>query len=92
MPRLLEDLRPGTTVYDGSGGAVGEIRAVYGAGEARTAEFLLIYWHDRAEEALIPADEAMSVANDGVHLRQSADAYAERPAFDPAANPLLHRL
>jgi hypothetical protein len=32
------------------------------------------------------------VGEDGVTLRQSADAYADRPAFDPAKNPLLHRL
>jgi hypothetical protein len=92
MPRLLEDLKPGTTVRDSSGSAIGEVRAVYGSGNARTAEFLLVYWTLRAEEALVPADEAMNVDDGGVTLRQSAESYNDRPAFNPSANPLLHRL
>jgi len=92
MPRLLEDLTPGTPVRDSTGALVGEIRAVYGSGQARAAEFLLIYWTDRNEEALLPADEAMHIDDDGVTLRQSALAYEDRPAFEPSANPLLHRL
>lgn len=92
MPRLLEELQPGTPVRDNNGSAIGEVRAVYGSGDARTAEFLLVYWTARGEEALVPADEAMDVGDEGVSLRQSADSYADRPAFDPASNPLLHRL
>ena len=92
MPRLLEDLRPGTPVRDSNEAQIGEIRAVYGSGDARTAEFLLVYWTDRGEEALVPADEAMNIDDSGVTLRQTAIAYADRPAFDPKANPLLHRL
>lgn len=92
MPRLLEELAPGTPVRDMNGTIIGEIRAVYGSGDARTAEFLLVYWTQRGEEALVPADEAMQVDDSGVTLRQSGDSYADRPAFDPRANPLLHRL
>lgn len=92
MPRLLEELRPGAPVRDSNGTQIGEMRAVYGSGDARTAEFLLVYWTDRAEEALVPADEAMQVDDGGVTLRQSAAWYADRPAFDPKANPQLHRL
>lgn len=92
MPRLLEELQPGTPVRDTNGSQIGEIRAVYASGNALGAEFLLVYWTARGEEALVPADEAVSVGDDGVTLRQSADSYADRPAFDPAANPLLHRL
>jgi hypothetical protein len=92
MPRLLEELQPGTPVRDMNGTVMGEVRAVYGSGDARTAEFLLVYWTARGEEALVPADEAMNVDDGGVALRQSADSYADRPAFNPAANPLLHRL
>jgi len=92
MPRLLEELQPGTPVLDMNGSAIGEIRAVYGSGDAQTAEFLLVYWTERGEEALVPADEAMHVDDNGVSLRQSAASYADRPAFDPASNPLLHRL
>lgn len=92
MSRLLEELQPGAPVRDTNGSQVGEIRAVYASGNAQGAEFLLVYWTARGEEALVPADEAVSVGDDGVTLRQSADSYADRPAFDPAANPLLHRL
>jgi hypothetical protein len=92
MPRLLEELKPGTTVRDSNGSAIGEVRAVYGSGNARTAEFLLVYWTSRGEEALVPADEAMNVDDGGVTLRQPADFYNDRPAFNPARNPLLHRL
>lgn len=92
MPRLLEELQAGTPVRDMNGSHIGEVRAVYGSGDARTAEFLLVYWTARGEEALVPADEAMHVGDDGVSLRQSADSYADRPAFNPGANPMLHRL
>ncbi len=92
MPRLLEDLQSGVPVLDVDGMRAGEIRAVYASGDARGAEFLLVFWTDRGEEALVPADEAMEVDDEGVTLRQSVLAYADRPAFDPAANPMLHRL
>lgn len=92
MPRLLEELHSGTPVRDGNGAQIGEMRAVYASGDARGAEFLLVFWTDRGEEALVPADEALTVDDAGVTLRQSAASYADRPAFDPAANPLLHRL
>ena len=77
---------------DSNGTAIGEIRAVYGSGDARTAEFLLVFWNARGEEALVPADEAMHVGDEGVTLRQAAASYDDRPAFSPSANPLLHRL
>jgi hypothetical protein len=92
MPRLLEELSAGTPVRDNTGAQVGEVRAVYGSGDGRGAEYILVYWTQRGEEALIPADEAMNVADDGVTLRQSGAAYGDRPAFDPSANPLIHRL
>ncbi len=92
MPRLLEELQPGTPVRDDAGASVGEIRAVYGSGDAQSAEFLLVYWSGREEEALVPADEVMHVGDDGITLRQSVLAYEDQPAFDPASNPALHRL
>jgi hypothetical protein len=92
MPRLLADLRAGTPVLDNSGAQIGEVRSVYGSGDAQSVEYILVFWNARGEEALIPADEAMRIDDDGVTLRQSGEAYNDRPAFDPAANPLLHRL
>jgi hypothetical protein len=91
MPRLLEELTPGTPVRTGDGALAGEVRAVYASGQARGAEYLLIFWNARNEEALIDADEVLNIAADGaVELR--CTSYPELPAFDPAANPLLHRL
>lgn len=91
MSRLLEDLQPGTPVRTANGEPAGEVRAVYASGQARSAEFLLVYWHDRAETALIAADEVLNIGSDGgVELR--CLSYAELPAFDPSANPQLHRL
>jgi uncharacterized protein (DUF433 family) len=92
MTRLLEDLQPGTPVFDGEGTRVGEIRAVYASGEARGAEFLLVYWDRRGEEALVPADDVAEMTDAGVVLMSSAATYDELAAFDPAANPALHRL
>ncbi len=92
MPRLLEDLQPGTAVHGANGDAVGEVRAVYGLGESRAAEYLLIYWTDRGEEALLNADEVGTITPEGVVLRSNGSSYAELPAFTPAANPMLHRL
>lgn len=91
MSRLLEELAPGTPVRTADGTAAGEVRAVYGSGQARGAEFLLVYWTDRGEEALIGADEVLNIGPDGgVELR--CLSYVELPAYDPAANPLLHKL
>ena len=91
MARLLEELTPGTPVRTADGAHAGEIRAVYGSGQGRGAEFLAVFWTGRGEETLIPADEVISIAADGgVELRSTS--YADLPAFDPSANPLLHRL
>jgi hypothetical protein len=92
MPRLLEELQPGTPVCANDGGQVGEIRAVYGSGNGRVAEFLLVHWLKRGEEALVAADEVTRVSDDGVELARSAAAYEQLPAFDPSVNPMLHRL
>lgn len=92
MPRLLEDLQPGTPVQAANGEPVGEVRAVYGLGDARVAEYLLVYWSDRGEEALLNADEVSTITNQGVVLRSNGSSYVDLPAFDPSTNPMLHRL
>lgn len=92
MPRLLEDLQAGTPVHGSDGSLAGEIRGVYASGQAQGAEFLLVFWSDRGEEALIGADEVMTIGEDGVSLRSSTGSYRNLPAFDPRHNPLLHRL
>jgi hypothetical protein len=92
MPRLLEELQSGTPVRTQDGSQIGEIRAVYGSGTGRVAEFLLVHWSKRGEEALVAADEVTNVTDDGVLLVHSEAAYEQLAAFDPSANPLLHRL
>ncbi len=92
MSRLLEDLVPGTPVRDDSGAHVGEIRAVYGSGAGRGAEFLLVRWTARDEDALVPADEVSRIDEQGVTLVSSEATYEQLPAFDPSANPMLRRL
>ena len=92
MPRLLEELQSGTPVRATDGALVGEIRAVYGSGNGRVAEFLLVFWNKRGEDALVAADEVTNVSDDGVTLARSGSAYEQLPAFDPSVNPMLHRL
>lgn len=92
MPRLLEELQPGTPVLAQDGTQLGDIRAVYGYGNGRVAEFLLVHWDKRGEDALVAADEVTQVSDDGVTLSRSGSAYDQLPAFDPSVNPLLHRL
>lgn len=92
MPRLLEDLQPGTAVQGANGETVGEVRAVYGLGDSRAAEYLLVYWNQRGEEALLNTEEVSTITNQGVVLRSNGASYADLPAFDPSDNPMLHRL
>jgi hypothetical protein len=92
MPRLLEELTPGTPVRAADGSLLGEVRAVYGSGNGLVAEFLLVYWHKRGEEALVAADEVTRVTEDGVDLARNDSTYEQLAAFDPSVNPMLHRL
>ena len=92
MPRLLDQLEPGTPVLANDGLRVGDVRAIYGSGDARVVEFLLVHWTERDEDALVGADEVTTVGDDGVTLGKHAASYADLPAFDPSANPVLHRL
>ncbi|HZZ64054.1 MAG TPA: hypothetical protein VFE17_01020 [Candidatus Baltobacteraceae bacterium] len=92
MARLLEDLPAGTRVFDDDHSPVGEVRAVYGSGEGRLAEFVLVHWSKRGEAALVPADDVTAIEDDGVILVHKEGAYDGLAAFDPSANPSLHRL
>lgn len=92
MARLLTELRSGTTVRGNDGSELGQVRAVYGSGEGRVAEFLLIHWAGRGETALVGADEVERIDEDGIVLSGGAGSYERLPAFDPSKNPQLHRL
>jgi hypothetical protein len=92
MARLLNELEVGTRVFDADGAPAGEVRATYGLGGSHVVEYLLVYWSARGEVALISSDEVASYDDAGITLFKSASSYESLPAFDPAANPELHRL
>jgi hypothetical protein len=92
MPRLLQDLQPGTPVRTANGVQTGEVRGVYASGDTRAPQYLLVFWQERNEEALLSTDEVITITEDGVMLRSNANAYTDLPAFDPSVNPMLHRL
>lgn len=92
MPRLLENLQPGTAVLGANGQAIGEVRGVYASGESRGAQYLLVNWTSRGEEALLKVDEVSTITEQGVVLRSNASTYEDLPSFQPSVNPMLHRL
>lgn len=71
---------------------VGDVRAIYGSGDARVVEFLLVHWEQRGEEALVGADEVTAVGEGGVMLAKNASSYDDLAAFDPKVNPVLKKL
>lgn len=71
---------------------VGDVRAIYGFGEARVVEFLLVHWEQRGEDALVGADEVTAVGEGGIMLGKNANWYDDLPAFDPSENPVLRKL
>ncbi len=92
MARTLETLEPGTPVYAGAT-RVGEVRAVYGEGDGRTAELLAVQWDARGEEVAIPATEVQSVDGTGVQLmRQEPDQYGDLAPFDAARFTTMKQL
>jgi hypothetical protein len=93
MARTLESLEPGTPVFAGST-RVGEVRAVYSEGDARSAALVVVSWDARnAENVAIPSTEILSVTDDGVELiRQESDQYADLAPFDPASFPTMKQL
>jgi hypothetical protein len=93
MARTLESLDPGTPVFAGST-RVGEVRAVYAEGDARSAELIVVSWDAReGDDVAIPGTEIVSVDDDGVHLmRQESDQYADLAPFDASRFPTMKQL
>lgn len=79
-------------MFDEDGKDVGEVRALYALGESRLAEFVLIRWTKRNEDALLPADDVSTIGELGIVLAHKEAAYDRLAAFDPSANPMLNRL
>jgi hypothetical protein len=92
MARLLEDLETGTPLYLAES-RVGEVRGVYAEGDARLAEYLLVYWAPRSVEVLIPTKDVQSLEPKGVILMgEDPRAFANLPAFDVAMYPTIRRI
>ena len=93
MARTLESLDPGTPVFAGDI-RVGEVRAVYSEGDARSAELVIVSWDARGgDNVAVPATEILSVTDEGVQLiRQESDQYADLAPFDPASFPTMKQL
>jgi hypothetical protein len=92
MAATLETLEPGTPVFAGPT-RVGDVRAVYAEGDARSAEFLIVHWDARGEDVAIPTTEVASVNDGAVQLiRQESDQYGDFAAFDAASFPTMKKL
>jgi predicted RNA-binding protein with TRAM domain len=93
MARTLESLDPGTPVFAGAT-RVGEVRAVYSEGDARSAGLVIVSWDARGgDNVAVPATEILSVTDDGVQLiRQESDQYADLAPFDASSFPTMKQL
>jgi len=91
MKKRLEELEHGTVVLVGDA-PVGEVRGVYGIGDATLAEYLAVFWKARNDEVLVPTTEVLSIEPAGVLLEGPLQTYNELSAFDHKAHPTLRRL
>lgn len=92
MAKKLEDLQPGAPVRCEDGPEAGEVRGVYTTGDSRMPEFLGVRWLGGADEILVPTDQVLRIDGGTAVLSGSQSSYDDSVAFDPAANPLVHRL
>ena len=91
MARTLETLDLGTPVYCGEV-RVGEVRALYAEGSARSVEWVVVHWTSRGVVA-VPAIEVGSVDDRGVTLIQSDPReYDSLPAFNEQRFPTVRKL
>ena len=92
MARTLESLEPGTPVFAGDT-RVGEVRAVYADGDARSAALIAVFWDARGDEVSIPATEVFSVDERGVQLmRREPDQYSDLAPFDASSFTTMKKL
>jgi hypothetical protein len=93
MARTLESLDPGTPVFAGDT-RVGEVRAVYAEGDARSAELVVVSWDARdGDDVAVPSTEILSIDGAGVRLiRQESDQYADLAPFDASNFPTMKQL
>jgi hypothetical protein len=91
MARTLETLDLGTPVYCGEE-RVGEVRALYAEGSARSVEWVVVRWDSRGDVA-VPSIEIGNVDDRGVTLIQSDPRdYDSLPAFNEERFPTVRKL
>ena len=91
MARTLETLDLGTPVFCGEE-RVGDVRALYAEGTARSVEWVVVDWVSRGDVA-VPAIEIGSVDDRGVTLIQSDSRdYESLPAFYEGRFPTVRKL
>ena len=92
MARILESLEPGTPVFVGET-QVGDVRAVYAEGDARSAELLVVHWDATGDDVAVPATEVQDLSERGVELmRRESDQDAGWPSFDAERFPTMKRI
>ena len=92
MARFLESLEPGTPVFAGET-RVGDVRAVFAEGDARSAELLVVHWDATGDEVVIPTIEVQDVSERGVELmRREAGQYADLAPSDAERFPTMKRI
>jgi hypothetical protein len=92
MARTLESLEPGTPVFAGET-RVGDVRAVYAEGDARSAYLLVVHWDAIGSEVVVPTTEVQDVSERGVELmRREADQIADLAPFDAESFPTMKRI
>lgn len=92
MARTLESLEPGTPVFAGDT-RVGDVRAVFAEGDARSAELLVVHWDAIGDQVAVPTTEVADVSERGVELmRREPDQYADLAPFDADRFPTMKRL
>jgi hypothetical protein len=91
MVRTLEKLEFGTPVYCGEQ-RVGDVRAIYAEGSARSVEWVVVSWEGRGDIA-VPAVEVESIDDRGVELIQSdPHFYDDLSPFSEDRFPTVHKL
>jgi hypothetical protein len=92
MAYTLETITPGTPVFVGDV-RVGDVRAVYAEGSARSAELVVVRWDDRGEDVALAANDVATIDERGLTLMNTEPAsYATLVVFDPARFPTVRPL
>jgi hypothetical protein len=91
MARTLETLDLGTPVFCGDE-RVGDVRALYAEGHARSVEWIVVGW-DGGRDVAVPATEVEDIEERGVVLMHAdRHFYDDFVDFDASRFPTVHKL